>query len=253
MNSWYNNTLDDTVSAGLNATKPDIDWMAANRFYPNKMQFANLYISTSLVNNASFPSIASYAFGKDIRLGLAYSSMSEVDNMLTYNSKQNISSKLWYAVTEIEPYNTGNYSGMTSILQMAYPKLRAAGLQNHVYMGWPTDSYWPTIVQYCDQINLHCYRTTPQMTASSIWGYVSGRLELIAQACKAQNKIMPVNIIYSCEPSFAYDYFKTNSWASAHSMFLSQYNANASLTMKQFLIVDDFSIFVSKYAKEIRP
>lgn len=253
MNSWYNNTLDDTVATSVSATKQDVDWMNANRFDANKTQYANLYIASSLVKNANFPSIAEYAYGKNIKLGLAYSATSQVDTLLAYNTGKTIGQKLWYGVTEIEPYNTGDYTGMTNILKYSYPKLNAAGLLNVVYMGWPTDSYWATIVQYCDQINLHCYRTTAQMTPSLIWGYVKGRLELIAQAAKAQNKIMPVNIIYSCEPTFAYDYFKANTWASAQAMFLSQYAANASATMKQYLTVYDFSVFVSKYGKQIKP
>jgi hypothetical protein len=253
MNSWYNNTLDDTVATSVTASKHDVDWMNVNRFDANKTQYANLYIANSLVNNANFPGIASYAYARNIKLGLAYSAASQVDFMLNYNKGKTIDQKLWFAVSEIEPYNTGNYTGMTTILKNVYPKLKAAGMPNVVYMGWPTDSYWSTLVQYCDQINLHCYLASSRMTPSGIWGYVRGRLELIAQAAKAQNKIMPVNIIYSCEPDFAYDYFKTNTWASAQSMFLAQYAANASANMRQHLTVYDFSVFVSKYGKQIKP
>jgi hypothetical protein len=253
MNSWYNNTLDDTVATSIPTTKTDVDWMNKNRFSPTKTQYANLYIATNLIKNANFPTIADYSYGKNIKLGLAYSTTGQIDAMLSYNTGKTTSQKLWYAVTEIEPYNTGDYTGMTNILTYAYPKLKAAGLPNVVYMGWPTDAYWATIVQYCDEINLHCYRTTAQMTPSGIWGYVSGRLGLIAQQAKNQNKKMPVNIIYSCEPTFAYDYFKTNTWDSAQAMFLSQYNSNASATMKENLVVGDFSVFVSKYGKQIKP
>lgn len=253
MNSWYNNTVDDTMSSSLTASKQDIDWMNQNRLHPDKTQYANLYIASSLIRHANFPSVASYAATKNIKLGLAYSAASQIDTLLTYNNGKTVDKKLWYGVTEIEPYNTGDYAGMTAILKYAYPKLKAAGLKNVVYMGWPKNDYWATIVQYTDEINLHCYRTSVQMTASSIWGYVEARLELIAQAAKAQNKIVPVNIIYSNEPSFAYDWFKTHAWADAHKLFLSQYAANASATMKQYLTVSDFSVFVSKYGKQIKP
>lgn len=255
MNSWYNNTFDDTVATDASKSRLDIDWMNTNRFYVNEAQYANLYISSSLVQNANFPALVSYAYGKNIKFGLAYSQTSQIDTLLNYNAGTNttIDKKLWYAVTELEPYNTGDYAGMTTKMQYAYPKLKAAGLRHGVYMGWPTASYWETIVANCDFINLHCYRASTSMTASGIWGYVQERLGLIAAACKALGKIMEVNIIYSCEPAFAYDYYKANKWTSGHQLFLSEYNTKATLDMKRFLVVDDFSIFVTKYGKEIKP
>lgn len=253
MNSWYNNTLDDTVATNPAASKADIDWMNRNRLMADRNLYANLYIASSLVRHTNFPSLMEYAYARQIKCGLAYSQKSQIDTLLTYNTGKPISQKLWYGVTEIEPYNTGDYAGMTDILKYAYPKLRAAGLQNGVYMGWADTAYWKTICQYSDFINLHCYRTSAQMTPSSIWGYLKGRLEAIAQACKSLNKVMYVNIIYSCEPDFAYEYYKRNSWQSAQNMFLTQYAANASSVMRQFLITTDYSVFVTKYAKQIKP
>jgi len=254
MLSWYNNTLDDTLAISVTLTKSDVDWMNANRFSPTNTQYGSLYIAQSLVNNSNFPSIVSYAYSKNIKLGMAYSTTGEIDTLLAYNAKQtSIDKKLYYAVTEIEPYNTGDYSGMTAKMQYAYPKLKAAGLKHVVYMGWPVDTYWSTIVANCDEINLHCYRTSAEMTPSSIWNYVSKRLALIADACKSQNKLMKVNILYSCEPAFAYTFFQTHAWGDAHSMFLSQYATKATVNMKSFLNVMDFSIFVSKYGKQIKP
>lgn len=254
MKSWYNNTLDDTVSTSVTATKQDVDWMHANRFSPTETQYASLYIASSLVKHANFPGIVSYASGKNIKMGLAYSSTTQIDTLLAYNKAQtDITKKLVYAITELEPYNTGDYTGMTEKMAYAYPKLKAAGLKHLVYMGWPTDSYWATIVANCDEINLHCYRTSADMTPSGIWGYVQKRLGLIADACKAQNKLMKVNILYSCEPSFAYDWFKANGWNAAHNIFLGQYATKATANMKAFLNVNDFAIFVSKYGKQIKP
>lgn len=255
MNSWYNNTFDDTVATDASKSRLDIDWMNTNRFYPNEAMYANLYISNTLVRSANFPDLIKYGYGKNIKFGICYSSTSEVDNMLTYNSGLNttIDKKLWYAVTELEPYNTGDYAGMTSKMEYVYPKLKSAGLRHGVYMGWPVQSYWETIVRNSDFINLHCYRPSASMTASGIWGYVQERLGFIATACKNLNKIMEVNIIYSCEPAFAYDYFKANKWTSAHQLFLGEFNSKATLDMKRFLVVDDFSIFVTKFGKEIKP
>lgn len=254
MKSWYNNTFDDTVATSATSSKSDIDWMVRNRLHPTELQYANLYISDSLVKHANFPGLVSYAFQNGIRMGRAYSAISEVDTMMSYNaSRTNINEKLWFAVTELEPYNTGDYAGMTSKIQAVYPRLKAAGLRHVIYMGWPTDAYWATIVANCDEINLHCYRPSSSMTGTGTYGYVSGRLKLIADTCKAQGKIMPVNLIYSCEPSFAYDYFKTNAWGAAHSLFLTEYAAKADVNMKSFLLMNDFSIFVTQYAKQIKP
>jgi hypothetical protein len=255
MNSWYNNTFDDTVATDPAKSRADVDWMNTNRFNLYQTQFANLYISSSLVRNTNFPDLIKYGYGKNIKFGVAYSETSQVDNMLAYNSGSSITidKKLWFAVTELEPYNTGDYAGMTAKMEYAYPRLKAAGLKHGVYMGWPTQDYWSTIVKNCDFINLHCYRTSNSMTASSIWGYVQERLGFIATACKNLNKIMEINIIYSCEPDFAFDYFKANKWTSAHQLFLSEYNTKATTDMKRFLVVDDFSIFVTKYGKQIKP
>lgn len=252
MNTIYNNTLDDTVSTNPALSRADVDYMVRNRFNELPM-YGTLYIANSLVRHANFPGIVSYAYGKGLKLGIAYSSDGEIDNMLNYNKVQTVDKKLYFAVTEIEPYNTGDYAGMTARMQYAYPKLKAMGLRHLVYMGWPTDSYWATIVANCDEINLHCYLPTTRMTASGIWGYVKGRLALIAAAAKAQNKFMPVNIIYSCEPAFAYDWFKKKNWYDAHALFLSQYNQLASTVMKQQLDVRGMSVFVSKYMKQVKP
>ena len=254
MKSWYNNTFDDTVATSATITKGDIDWMIRNRLHPTDLQYVNLYISDSLVRHSNTPGLISYAFQNGLRMGRAYSAISEIDTMLTYNSQRpTVSEKLWFAVTELEPYNTGDYAGMTQKIQAVYPRLKAAGLKHVIYMGWPTDTYWDTIVANCDEINLHCYRPSTSITPSGTYGYVSGRLALIAACCKARNKVMKVNLIYSCEPSFSWDYFKANPWSGAHALFLTEYAAKATSDMKSYLLVNDFSIFVTKYAKQIKP
>lgn len=252
-NSWYNNTLDDSIGIDINAAKRDIDWVSANKFSLN-YQYVSLYISASLIKHPNFPAIASYAYRGGIRIGVAYSETTMIDDIISYNLGKPTDQKIQFAVSEIEPYNTGNYAGMTAVIKYAYPKLKANGLKNIIYMGWPTPAtYWDTLITYSDQINLHVYRTSSNMTPASVWSYAYGRLVEISDACSRLNKPMPVNIIYSCEPAFAYTYFQNNTWASAHSMFLSEYNANATALMKKYITVASFSIFVTKYAKQIKP
>lgn len=253
MNTWYNNTFDDTVASNPDASKRDIDWTVQNRFN-SRPQYSTLYISSSLLSNPNFKMLMGYAFSKGLMHGMAYSSKGEVDAMLAYNAGKTWGNqRLFYATSELEPYNTGDYAGMTDKIKYAYPKLKAAGMKHQIYMGWPDDAYWSTIVEYCDEINLHCYRKSADMTVSGIWGYVRNRLGLIAAAAKAQNKPMVLNIIYSNEPDFAFDWFKTKSWYAAHQLFLQGWAANATETMKNWLRVQDMSVFVSRYGKQIRP
>jgi hypothetical protein len=109
MNTIYNNTLDDTVSTNPTLSRADVDYMVRNRFNELPM-YGTLYIANSLVRHANFPGIVSYAYGKGLKLGIAYSSDGEIDNMLNYNKVQTVDKKLYFAVTEIEPYNTGDYA-----------------------------------------------------------------------------------------------------------------------------------------------
>jgi len=251
-NYWYNNTLDDSIRVSLTSAIADIDWMDRNRITSSN-QYASLYISSSLIRSASFPSAVAYASQRGIRLGLAYSQTSQIDELLAYNNGKPADQKLVYAITELEPWNTGDYAGMTSKMQYATPRLHANGLKHLVYIGWPTSSYYPTIVTNADEVNLHCYRTSDNMNLSGMWGYVQARLNILAQEAANQGKILPVNIIYSCEPAFAYSWFSKHSWKDAHMAFQTVYEQRATQQMKQWLRINNFSIFVTKYAHQIKP
>jgi hypothetical protein len=250
-NAWYNNTLDDSMRVSLSSALSDIDWMDANRINGGT-QRATLYIPSSLVASAMFPQVVAYASSKSIDIGVAYSQTSEVDAMVAYNQGRTASQRIKYAVTELEPWNTGDYSGMTAKMQYSKPRLRANGMGHLVYIGWPTSSYYPTIVTYADEVNLHCYRMSKDMTINGIWGYVQGRLGAIANEAQAQGRVLPVNVIYSCEPSFALTWFSKHSWSDAHLAFLQAYDQRATAQMRQWLKVNNFSIFVTKYGRQAR-
>jgi len=252
VNTWYNNTLDDSLRISLPSALADIDWMDRYRIHGVE-QSATLYIPSSLFLSGSFGQVAAYASQRGIRLGLAYSQTSQIDDLLAYNIGKPVSQQLRYAVTELEPWNTGDYAGMTAKMQYALPLLHAQGLEHHVYIGWPAASYYPIIVASADQIYLHCYRSSNNMTMVSMWGYLQGRLSLLAAEAQAQNKILPVNIIYSCEPSFAYSFFTKHSWSDAHIAFQTIYDIRATQQMKQWLKINNFSTFVTKYAHQIKP
>jgi len=229
MNGWYNSTMDDSMvvndAAGV---AKDLAWSAANKIGPT-WDYHTLYIPSSLLKNAAFPGFVRQAYVNKIRLGVAYSATSEVDAVLAYNKAQtDRGARLTHMVTEYEPYQAGqSYTYMDTLLKENAQRIIDSGMKHCIYMGWPKDDYWATLVEHADEINLHCYRTTAQMTDASIYGYVDGRLKMIAAAAAKLGKILKVNIIYSCEPAFA--------------------------EMKKWLFVTDAYFFVSKYGRQIKP
>lgn len=251
MNGHYNNTLRDVIG-NLTAAKADIDWMARN-FISTAPNVATLY-GTSQISNANFPIIAKYAADKKIRLGKAYSAESELDAVIAFNNRQTDPAiKFTHVVTEYEPYRDARgYDYLTNLYKNNAARLKAAGLKVVTYMGWPMDSYWGMIVKYSDEINLHCYRTPAQMTKSKVWDYVEGRLKLIAAAAKAQNKVMPVNILYSSEAAFAGDWYKTHTFWNGHQLFMQGWDSWATADMKTWLRATNCYVFVTKESKKVK-
>ena len=186
--------------------------------------------------------------------GFPYSTSSSVVTSLnSYNSSVSDSSKFDFVVSEIEPYNTGDYSGFYTTLRTVNNWCATKGVQSCVYMGWPSDACWDTIVRNSSRIFLHCYKTSTTMSGDAQYGYTKGRQSVIAAKCKALNKKISIVIIYSSEPSFSYTYFQANSWSKPYSDYLSYYSTHATADMKAYLTQDGWMNFVSKYAKQIKP
>lgn len=246
-NGWYQNSIDDNLSSPT----ADITWMEKNKI--TTADCDTLYISSSKVNDPKFPGIVQKCSDIGVKLGIAYSSSTEIDNMIAYNKRQTVPAKmLQWGVTEYEDYNTGDQAYYAKLLKDNSAKLLSAGLLRGAYQGWSTQ--YSNIVKYTDFLLLHAYRTSAQMAApDDAYKYCKGRLASYAAEAKLQGKIYPISIIYSCEPSFGYDYFKTHTWMSAHTRFLSSYNSLATATMKSNLIINGAYYFVSKYGKQIMP
>lgn len=259
MKGWYNNTLDDVVAGSLSAAKADIDWMVRNRMAASDrdVNYTSLYMTRSLYSNPNFLETMKYAAGKNILFGAAYSDKTKVDSVLAHNaSKSDPAQQFKFMVTEYEPYQTGmSYSYLTDLMTYAYPKLRAAGLKHVVYMGWPTETYWQTIVDNCDEINLHIYRNDVQMTESAMWSYATAnnRLGAIAAAAKRRGVKMKVNPIYSCEPDFADQWFKSRPWWEAQRVFMRAWDRWATKDMGTWLTATDGYMFVTKEGKKVKP
>lgn len=237
---FYDNTTDDNLLA------PPVSWMSKNKSTSNI-----LYISNSKVNDRNFPSVVKKYMDAGIELGIAYSSDSEVDNLIAYN-KKNPNYKLKFAVTEYEDYNTGDQTYYANLLKNNSAKLWANGLKSLAYQGWSLQ--YDKIVKYTDELLLHSYRTSAQMIVKDdSYNYCKKRLAAYAAEAKLQGKKYPFSVIFSCEPTFGMDYFKKNSWDSAYNAFLTSYNALATSTMKQWLVPSGGVIFVSKYALQSKP
>lgn len=245
----YNNTLDDVLSSPTS----EINWMGNNRLAPSGMDKTTLYISNSKVNLSTFPNAVLNSYLKKINLGVAYSTIGEVDNAIAYNNRQTDSrKKLTHVVSEYEYWNAGNVAGFRTLIQQVRAKTSSAGIKSYVYAGWGSE--WDTIVQQADGLFMHCYRTTAQAnTKDDLYKYCKSRLEAMAASAKKYGKIYPISIIFSAEPAFMYDYFKTHNWIDAYLTFMESYNRLATATMKQWLIMDGSVIFVSKYMKLIKP
>lgn len=249
MNSGhYNNTLDDVLS---NPT-PELEWMWRNKLSP-LFDKVTCYISNSKVNDSKFPSAVLGAYLKKINLGVAYSTIGEVDNAIAYNKRQTDSrKKLTHTVSEYEYWNSGNVAGFRTLLQSVTPKVNGIGMKSYVYAGWGSE--WDTIVQHSDGLYLHCYRTTSQAnTRDDLYKYCKPRLDAVAVSAKKYGKIFPVSIIFSAEPSFMYDWFKTHKWNDAITIFMESYNRLATDQTKQWITIDSSQIFVSKNMKLIKP
>jgi hypothetical protein len=97
------------------------------------------------------------------------------------------------------------------------------------------------------------------MTADVIWNYLANdsadhdRLVRIAAAAASQRRVVEVVPLFSCEPTFAYDYYKANAWSAPRDLFLQKWDALATAEMKRHVIVGDVFTFVSKYARQIKP
>ena len=245
MYSWYNDSFQ--FCSDLNEYKKVVDWIDDNRFGSDITQFINLFNVKKVLSFCEFPEIVKYAYSKNLKFGIAYSEIAEMDMLFNYNLNKSNECKLWYAVSEIEPYSTNrihDYNYMTRIISETNLRLKEAGLRHIIYMGHPIDSYWETIVQHCDEINLNCYLPSMRMNSTDIWKYVSQRLVLISQAIAFTHKNrMKVNILYSCEKEYAFDWFKIHYWSEAHKLFLSEYEKLASPTMRAYLSVGDFCIY----------
>ncbi len=249
---FYSNQY-STIAASPTSRQAHADWL--------KRQGANLdaiYDADGRVGTSSQGTLADLII-RERRSGvrsiaMPYSSASTVTGGLaSYNKAVVDSARIDAVISEIEPYNTGQYGQFYTTIRAVGTWCKANRVMHCVYMGWPSEAAWDSIVVNADRVYLHCYRPSASMSGSSQFGYCRTRLVTLAAKAKAVKKRVSVVIIYSCEPDFSYTYFQGNSWWKPIEDFKAAWNTSATSDMKQWLSVDGTMIFVSRYAKEINP
>lgn len=250
---WYNNTAKTAITNSSQTA--DIDWMNKNRVKFDGFDYNTFYDNGSLLNNTKFPAYVLSAYLKKIKCGIPFSADSEVNQAITYNKNQTDSRcKISHLVSEAEDYGNGNVTPaqFKALLENNYIKAKGASIPFGVYNGWTKQ--WNVVVKNSDFLLLHSYRSSTQMaTKDDLYNYTKSRLILIAAEAKALKKIYPVSIIYSCEPSFGMDYFKTHAWADAQTSFMDSWNRLATADMKNCLSISGAYYFVTKYGKQAKP
>lgn len=256
MNGSYNNTLDDVLAnAGA-----EIAWMSKNKTSPLGWDYVSLYCSESKMNSADFPNAVLQCYLKKIKIGIAWSSPTQVDSIVAYNARQtDVRKKITFATTELEAEYANNNCTIAQFRQWvkdSYPKFKNAGIISKTYEGWNYN--YDITVPYTDGFLLHAYRTSTQMLAhDDMWNYWvqagKDRLPLITAQAKLSQKIVEVSLLPSCEPAYGFDFYKTRPWGAALPIIQESFNRLATQDMKDFIIISGEFVFVSKYMKQIKP
>lgn len=198
---------------------------------------------------------------KGIKVGFIYSSTYTLPYLDIYQKAQTSdSTKFDFIASEIEPYNSGDYATFyTCIREFSnWAKKQTPRVERVIYMGWPHAQAWDSIITNSDRTYLHAYLQPDRMTGAGIRGYTKGRTGVIANIVNtkyAGNPSIKYNIviIFSCETSFSYNYFKTNSWDKPFNDYQSYFNSNATTVEKNRLTLGGRQIFKSSIGMQLKP
>lgn len=255
-NGIYDSTIDDILSN----YSAHLDWLAKNKMNPDGWDYHTVYASNSEVNDQKFDDMVLDCYLRKIKIGIAWSVPSQIDNAIAYNARQtDYRKKLHHVVSELETYGSVPNCTVTQYrdwIKDNYSKINAAGMKSYVYDGWNYN--FDISVPYSDGILLHAYRTSAQMLVQDdAWNYWvtagADRLVGITAAAKAMGKIFEVSLLSSCEPSFGQTYFKTHGWTEPLTMIKDSFNRLATADMKKYLIIDGQYIFKASDMKVSKP
>ncbi len=144
-----------------------------------------------------------------------------------------------------------NFLNQLSAIQ-TWGKSQNPKIPTEEYIGWfknpaGQDSLQAAgLVKYSDRILIHDYYPSPS------YGYIENRLKTIAKAAKAQNKVIPIIIIFSAEMDASGNYFITSTFEQAYNTVIAQYNT-ANFVGKEFLKPIGYQIFAQSDARLVRP
>lgn len=215
-----------------------------------------------ITDKTKWPVIANYlkkGKRKGISFGFVYSSTATLASLDAYQKAQTSdSTKFAFIVSEIEPYNSGDYAGFYKTIRAFsdWAKKQSPKVERCIYMGWPSAECWDSIITNSDKTYLHCYIQSASMTGSGIRGYTKSRTTTIANIVNAKYPAgvkYNLVIIFSCETTFSNTYFKTNSWDKPLTDFQNYFNLNATTTEKNRLTISGRQIFKSSIALILKP
>lgn len=190
-------------------------------------------------------------------LSLIYSKSSTVVNDLDYFLKQckNDSMKFSSTVSEIEPYNTGDYTGFYSAIRAVDKYDHSHNLASYFYYGWNKQNEIDSMVYHGDGVWLHSYIVMSNYSdvGAALYGYQKNRLLLFAASAKKFNKKFYHRVLTSNEnpdpakTQFGYKYYKTHKATDAINSFQNYWTFHATADMKTWLVNSGGQLFYEKF------
>lgn len=167
------------------------------------------------------------------------------------------------AVTEREPYVTGDYAGFWPFLREWNKYCKAKQMIFACYMGQPTQQGWDSIVFYCDKIYLSKYITMSTYNAGRSYNYVATRWTRIASANK---RLKPLNIV-PCEYITSLEriawgdgndfqgllFINNDFFGSVWQQDINDYKTKSTAEVLQYTRLEGLCHFSSRNAQKCKP
>ena len=236
----------------------------------NSLNALSLYDTKSLLNTpSSYDRVAKFIKKAKTQYGIK--SMAAVrerasqftGSTMTYNNSRidtverfntfNLENEYWNTNTSTTTF--GDWikivNTMNTTAHAAVPRITS-----EFYFGWfenpinKESSQAAKMVAATDRILLHDYWATPSLS------YMQSRLTFLGQEAYKQNKTIDIIVLFSVEPSFAYDYFdemtQNHTFLDAYNQILAQHNAS-SFAGKDNIRIIGYQLFCQTFARRARP
>jgi len=173
-------------------------------------------------------------------------------NITTYNAKYtnvldrfdyfNLEKEWWNYACNFTTYNNSYLKKMYTLGRSYSPTIKS-----ETYIGWfenplNQDLYQATeIIRSTDRILVHDYELQPS------YSYVEDRLDVLNRAAINLNKTVNIVIIFSAEPVFMQNYYKTHTLTDTYDNFMVQYN----LKPKSNINIIGYQIFCYTFIQQV--